>query len=106
MDTRNIITHKQSTRLDRAIITLQVLCQELSLPIIEYLQDHDQASLLDLALSTGLDSYVLEEQLEKLCLTRAVVRREDIYGCYYYLDPFRLRRISTIASQLASFLRE
>ena len=103
MHTRNTITQSKASRLDRAIFTLQMLYQEQSIPIIEYLRENDGATFLDLTLHTGLGSLELERQLEKLCLTRVVVRRENIFGCHYQLDPVRIQRISSIARQLASF---
>ncbi len=103
MDTRNTITQSSVSRLSKALQTLESLCHEQSIPILNFLQEHESAAILDLTLHTGLDSSTLESQLDRLCLTKVVEQRADVFGCRYHLNYPRLVRVKAIAEQLASF---
>lgn len=103
VDTRNTITHNNVSRLGKALQTLESLCHEQSVPILNFLQEHESAAILDLTLHTGMDSSTLEAQLDRLCLTRVVEQRTDVYGSRYHINYPRLVRVKAIAKKLASF---
>lgn len=97
-----ILTKSATQQLDYAIFVLETLSDPVSIPILEYLQEHQSATLLDLTVHTGFDSLTLENQLEALCATKAVWLDTDIYRNLYCIDEDRLQQVSRIAKLLVN----
>lgn len=96
----NTIQKQRTSALAQAIFTLETLTHPDSTLIIEYLADHEEASLLDLAVHTGFDAAVLEYQLELLMDTRVVCTRGNLYGNKFALNQKRIAKINAIACRL------
>ena len=100
MNMWNIIAAEQATALTEAIFTLQTLGDGRSTLILDFLLEHDEASLLDLIIATGLDATTLEAQLDLLCQTKVLELCSNIYGSWYQIDYQRLEKVNFIARQL------
>lgn len=100
MNIWNTIAAEPDTAASKAIFTLQALSDPHSVPILDYLLEHGEATLLDLMIATELDSETLEMQLERLCQTRVVQWHSNIYSSHYELDYQQLNRVQDIARQL------
>lgn len=100
MNIWNTVATKQEPALAQALFTLQTLSDADSIPILDFLQEHGEASLLDLAIATGLDVNTLEMQLDLLGRTKIVRLSGTIYGNYYHLNRGRLARVAAIAGKL------
>lgn len=100
MDIRNTLTTKQDSALTQALFTLQTLSDADSILILDFLQEHGEASLLDLTIATGLHIDTIETQLDLLCQTKTVQPRSTIYENYYHLNRGRLARVAAIAGKL------
>lgn len=100
MNIWNTIATKQESALTQALFTLQTLSDEQSIPILDYLQEYEEASLLDLTVATRLHTSTIELQLELLCQTKIVRPRRSIYGNFFRLDQERLAKVLAIAKCL------
>lgn len=102
MNICNTISAKWETALTEAIFTLQTLQEALSVRILDYLKENDEATLLDLLIATGMDTHTLDLQLDLLCQTNVVQLRSNIYDSWYKIDYQRLEKVNGIARQLVS----
>lgn len=107
MNTRNTKTKTNSDPLFRAQMLVEVLSSAKSIPIIEYLLEHGQASSLELTIHTGLDSDALEHQLDLLCAQRLITLRTNVVeGNWYEPNMAYLVKITGVVKQLASFMAD
>jgi len=101
MHTWNTIVKTDTGKFTKALFILETLCEDQSISVLEYLRASRKASFLDLSLATSLDSFVLEEQLQKLCETGVVIQQEHITGSIYFLDYERIAKVNAIAGKLS-----
>lgn len=95
-----IATAKEKSALDEAISALQTLSDVQNIPILDFLQEHHEASLLDLSVATGQPTATLEKRLDLLCKTQIVRKYNNGYGNYYRFNRGRVIRITAIAGKL------
>lgn len=103
MNMLNTLATRRETALSEAIFTLQTLHDSLSVPILDYLLKNDEATLLDLIIATGMDTFTLEMQLDLLCQTKVVQSDSDLYSSWYQIDYQRLEKVNATAHQLANW---
>lgn len=106
MHTWNTIKAVSTNKLDRAIEVLETLERPVSSRILEYLRENGKSKTMDIALHTNYSTELIEAQLEKLCLSKAVHRHDDILGCHYTLNAGQLFRTRKTARALAALYRE
>ena len=106
MHTWNTIKAVSTNKLDRAIEVLETLERPVSSRILEYLRKNGKSKLMDIALHTQHNTEVLESQLEKLCLSRAVHRHDDILGCHYTINERQLFQTRKSVQALAALYKE
>ncbi|MCH2085019.1 MAG: hypothetical protein MK226_21720 [Saprospiraceae bacterium] len=99
MNAWNTITRTSLPKLGRALVVLDALSDELSIPILEYLKQNRSASFLDLTVHTGLESSTLDEQLESLCATKVIRSVTTVYETRYYFNTRRYLRIAMLIKQ-------
>lgn len=97
----NTIAAKQDSAVEKALFTLQTLSDPYNVPILDFLLEHSEATLLDLIIATGLDTEILETQLDVLCQTKVVQLQSDLYKNWYSIDYQHLQKVNRIAEQLA-----
>lgn len=100
MNVLNTLAAKRPAALAEAIFTLQMLSDADHAPILDYLLDNEEATLLDLLIATGADTETLDMQLDGLCQTKVVQLRRNLYGSWYQIDYQRLKKVNSIARQL------
>ncbi len=100
MNILNTLTTKHPGALAEAIFTLQTLSDELHTPILDYLRDNEEATLLDLLIATGTDAETLDMQLDLLCHTKVVVLKSNLYNSWYQLDCQMIKKVNSIARRL------
>ncbi len=101
MNTWNTINVGCDTTLSDAIFALDILTHPNSIPLLDYLLQHGEATLLDLMIHTGMDMALLERQMKQLCMTKVVSWHHDLYGSYFCINQKRLQKVQRIAKQLA-----
>ena len=102
MDTWNTILKKRTNVLEQAVFVLETLAHPEHIPILEYLTEHEDATLLDLAIDTRSDVTFIEEQLESLIQTGVVCVDANIYGNKYRINGRRIVNINAIVRQLVN----
>ncbi len=102
MNTWSTITNKRTNALDQAIFTLETLAHPDNTPIIEYLTDHGEVTLLDIAVNTGFDMNELEEQLDALVQTGVVRVCSSIYSNKYYISFEQITKVNNIVRLLVN----
>lgn len=100
MDTWNTITRTSRTRLNKALMVLETLCNEENIPLLEHIRKKEQTSLAELYLQTGIPPAKLESQLESLCETGCVVHETAAVGRSYRLNPERIWQINGISRRI------
>lgn len=106
MHTWNTIKAVSTNKLDRAIEVLETLERPVSSLILEYLRKNGKSKLMDIALHTQYNTEILETQLEKLCLSRAIRRHDDILGCHYTINAGQLFQTRKSVQALAALYKE
>lgn len=106
MHTWNTIKAVSTNKLDRAIETLETLERPVSFLILEFLRKNGKSKLMDIALHTQYSTDVLELQMEKLCLSKAVHRHDDILGCHYTINARQLLLTRKSVQALAALYKE
>lgn len=102
MHSWNTIFPVNTNKLDEAILVLEAVSEVNSFPILEFLREFGDATILDLSLHTGLDTDSLECQIELLCCARVLNQEEDILGSSFSLNYQRLEQVSSVAHALAN----
>ncbi|MFN7117173.1 MAG: hypothetical protein ACK4TA_10270 [Saprospiraceae bacterium] len=100
MNIRNTITAVQETAVGKALFTFEALSDPCNAPILDFLLEHRQATILDLTIATATDAETLEMQMDALCQTKVVQLRSDLYRNWYQIDYQLLQKVSAIATQL------
>lgn len=98
----NTIAAEQASALKKALFTLEVLSSPESEPLLDFLLEHREATVLDLLIATGLDNDSLEEHLDLLCKTEVVQLNSNLYKNYYQVDNQKLRKVKSLAKQLVN----
>ena len=94
MNLRNTTTtFKSLKKLQRADLALKTLVDGRFKPTISYLQEHGNASFLDLTIHTKLDSDCLEHQLEVLRMIGLIRQESSIFNTCYIFRYLRFRQI-------------
>ena len=106
MDTWNTITRTSRTRLNRALLVLETLCNEENISILDLIRKKGKTSLADLYLQTGIAPGKLETQLEALCETGCVVHEMATIGSNYRLNPERIWQINGISRRINQIREE
>ncbi|MCB0632729.1 MAG: hypothetical protein R2824_06415 [Saprospiraceae bacterium] len=101
MDTWNTITQMSRTRLTKALLVLETLCNEENIPILEMLREKGKMTLAELYSNTGETPAKLELRLQNLCDTGCVIMEEAHIGSNgYQLDPVRIRQVNSISRRI------
>ncbi len=101
MNTWNTMPLADANQIQRVLSLLEVLTHDDSIPITAYLQDHYGASFLELLVHTGMESRLLETQLEQLCKNELVIRQISIAETRYLLNLSLCRELAMFADKLA-----
>lgn len=96
----NTIAAEPVSALTKALFTLEVLSSSESEPLLDFLLEHQEATVLDLLIATGLDNDSLEEQLDLLCKTEVVQLNSNLYKNYYQIDYQKVSKVKALAKQL------
>jgi len=105
MHTWNTIKAVNTNKLDQATAVLETLQNPVNASILEYIQEHQKASFLDLALHLQCSAERLELQLERLCRCQLLIRKENIVECHYVINEPKLRKAKRVAKTLSAFYR-
>jgi|GEM_PF-4090148 transcription initiation factor IIE alpha subunit len=101
MNHLNTLVSASTSALTEALFLLETLSDPLSVPILDFLLRHTEATLLDLLIATGIDTETLEMQLELLVQTKAVTKYADWYNAYYQIEIPQIKKVKAIATKLA-----
>lgn len=102
MNTWNTITNKRTDALDQAIFTLETLAHPDNIPIIEYLTEHGEVTLLDIAVHTGVSMDELEVQLDALTQTGVVQASSNLYSNKYRISFEQIKKVNIIVRLLVN----
>lgn len=103
MNTRNTITRPDYRKISQVQALLEVICDESSMLIIESLRLHGISSLSDLIVQTGIEKFLLEEQMHLLVDQGIVQELEELSGAVFVLDEIYLARIAGFANRVGAF---
>jgi len=103
MHTWNTIKAVSTNKLDQATAVLETMQTPANASILNYIQEHQKASLLDLALHLQWSAERLELQLERLCRCQLLIRKESIVECHYVLNEPKLCKAKRVAKALSMF---
>ena len=106
MNTWNTIKPSSAKPLDKAISILEILSNDLSISLLNYILRSGKATVLDLTIHTGIDSAAIENQLDLLGSTGVVCQKTNLYNCTYSINTKRLQQIKAIGKALSQRKRK
>lgn len=103
MNAWSTINKLHLSKSNKALSVLETLISPFSSPILDYLEVHGTANISELITHTSFNTVDLQEQLEQLCVSGVLCSTDEMPNTYYGINYDRLRNISRISTQLASF---
>jgi len=100
MNMWNTMAAEQVSALGKALFMLETLAHPEHESVLNYLLEHQEATLLDLIIATGMDSDSLEEQLDLLCQTGVVQLHSDMHNNFYLADNQQIKTLNRVVRQL------
>jgi len=93
-------------RYQNAQDILETLISPFSIPIIEFMKEHVNASFSELVMSTNMDATALDEHLEHMCEAGILHRIDEFFGQSFALNYKKLKTISRVGRELAIMYQE
>lgn len=87
--------------MDKILFILELLALDDTQRILGFFGDFQQASFLDLLVSTQMDMSRLELLLEHLIEANVIIETSSVYGTEYEINFNRLRIISRFTKELS-----
>ena len=106
MITWNTISRTSDDKITQAILLLETLSKDESIPIINFLRKKGGASFPELLQYLKINATELDQHLRQLTAVGAVIRKEKTTIAYYTINQGRLSTISKVAGRLNELRRE
>lgn len=100
MITWNTISRTSDDKVTQAILLLETLSQDESIPILEFLRKRGGGTFHEILQSLTVNTKDLERQLKTLTSAGILVLREKTAAKYYTLNRGRLSTITRVAGRL------
>lgn len=100
MITWNTISRTSDDKVTQAILLLETLSQDESIPILEFLRKRGGGTFHEILQSLTVNARDLERQLSTLTSAGILVLRKKTTAKYYTLNRGRLSTITRVAGRL------